>query len=517
MPMTIRPPRPRWLFASVTVAALLMTAACSGDDPDSPDSSQKATRLSLSIQGAPASFEPTRIDAGQSSYVWRALYDTLLHIGNDGRLQPNAAQRYAYSADRRTLTLTLRKGMTFSSGAPVNAAAVKATLERIRDTPGPNQANIADAVASVDAPDDLTVVVGLKHPSGSLLWNLAGVNGVIADPATMARSSTATDPVGSGPYTLDKGATVNGSEYTLKKREDHWNADAYPFGTVRVRVMGDRAAVVNALRAGELNAGSVDPTQVEPLKSAGLRISPVKAFTVGNLVLADRAGASLEPLGDVRVRRAINMAFDRTKLVAAFLKGVGVPSTQLFNPKGQAYDARLDKAYPFDVAAARKLMAEAGYAQGFSVKMPSFVTTKPFEPVIAQSLAAIGIKVTWEAVPIQRQATTLAAAKYPMYFVIYGLDTDAVLTTLYTTPGTPTNPFKSSDPKLTELIDEANRAGDPAGAGAAYKEINKFFVDNAWFAPLMDIGVTWVTGKGVEHLGDGSSTAIDIRNFGTAG
>jgi peptide/nickel transport system substrate-binding protein len=162
-------------------------------------------------------------------------------------------------------------------------------------------------------------------------------------------------------------------------------------------------------------------------------------------------------------------------------------------------------------------MADAGYAQGFEVRMPGFVTIKPFEPVIAQSLTAIGIKVTWESVPIQRQATALASGKYPMYFVIYGLDDDAVLTNIYFDPGTPTNPYESSDPALARLIGEANAAGDPAKAGAAYRKINEFAVRNAWFAPVMGIGINWVTAKGITYLGDGSSTGLSVRTFGVAG
>ncbi|MDG9724372.1 ABC transporter substrate-binding protein [Streptomyces sp. DH41] len=513
MSISFTPRRLRFLTAAATVAVLLTTAACSDDGAQS-DKSSKTAKLSIAIQGTPPSLEPNRIDAGQSAYIWRSLYDTLLYVDNRGKVQPNAAERYEYSEDRLTLTLTLRKGMTFSSGAPVNAGAVKATLERTLEEPGPNQADLNNVVASVEAPEELSVVIKLKQPDGSLLWQLAAIGGVIADPATMTQKRSATDPVGSGPYTLDKSATVNGSRYILKKRDDYWNAKAYPFQTVQVNVMGDRAAVVNALRAKEINAGTVDPSQIDVLRSAGLTIKQLKSQSVANLVLADREGKTLKPLGDVRVRQAINMAFDRNNLAKAFLRGAGLASTQVYNPKSGAYDTALDSRYPFDVAKAKKLMAEAGYANGFSVKMPSFVTTKPFEPLIAQSLGAIGIKVAWESVPLQQQGSTLASAKYPMFFVLYGFSTPAADTNIYTRPGTTTNPFKSSAPELTTLFNEANRATDQAKADESYQKINEFLVENAWFAPVVHIGTTWVTGEGVSYLSDGTSTSVDIRKFG---
>ncbi|GAA3219798.1 ABC transporter substrate-binding protein [Actinocorallia longicatena] len=510
--------RPRAAAAAFAVAALLASAACGGssDTPDATGGPTADTLLSTAIQAPPSSFALTQLDGGQGSYVWGSLYDRLLYIDNTGAIKPNAAESFTYSADRKTLTLKLQQGMKFRSGAPVNAAAVKASLDRIRDTPGPNQANEA-SIASVEAPDESTVVIKLKHPDGSLLVNLAGINGVIGDPATMADPGSATDPMTSGPYELDKARTVPGSAYTLVRRDDYWNVKAYPFKTVRIVVMPDRAAVVNALRSGQLNAASVDPTQVDPLKAQGLQVKPIAASTAGIMFLADRKGTKLKPLGDLKVRQAINQVFDRTKLVQMFLRGSGMATTQVFNPKSQAFDASLDKDYPFDVAAAKKLMAEAGYADGFSVTMPSFVTTKPFEPVVTGALGAIGIKVTWEPVPLQNYSSALSSGKFPMFFAFYGLDHEAVLSTLYFSPGTPTNPFKSADPELTKLLDEANAATDDATAAAAYKKVNQFVVKNAWFAPILDIGTTWVTAKGISYLGDGTSVALDVRTFGNAG
>ncbi|MGO4431394.1 ABC transporter substrate-binding protein, partial [Streptomyces sp. MCAF7] len=101
---------------------------------------------------------------------------------------------------------------------------------------------------------------------------------------------------------------------------------------------------------------------------------------MATLVLGDRSGDVLEPLGDLRVRKAINMAFDRTKMVKRLLRGSGRPTEQIFNPKGPGHDPALDQTYAYDPAAAKRLLAEAGYPNGFSVTMPSLVVSKPFEP-----------------------------------------------------------------------------------------------------------------------------------------
>ncbi|MET9973425.1 ABC transporter substrate-binding protein, partial [Streptomyces sp. NPDC006356] len=309
-----RGPR-RWALPVTVAATVLATTSCGGGS--SAASSQHET-LALAILGTPNSFAPTQVVDGQQTYVWLSIYDTLLVQDNKGELKPGAAQSWTYSDDARTLTLKLRPGMKFSSGSPVTSAAVKATLDAIRAKPGPNQAALA-AVSAVETQGDLGVVLKLRTPDGALLSALAAACGIIADPKTMNAKSAALDPVGSGPYVLDTSKTVNGSVYVLKRRDDYWNKKAYPFPTVKVRVIPDSTAAVNALKAGEINATSVEAAKVSSFSSGDFKISKVAATAVGNLVLADRSGSLLKPLADVRVRKAINMAFDREKIVQRVL------------------------------------------------------------------------------------------------------------------------------------------------------------------------------------------------------
>ncbi|GGV29398.1 peptide ABC transporter substrate-binding protein [Actinomadura cremea] len=510
--MRIRPTGWRLALTTVAVAAVLTTASCGAS---AEQSSADATTLSLAVQGAPNSFDPAHLVDGTQSYVWSAVYDTLLLVDNKGELKPNAAESWNYSDDGKTLTLKLRRGMTFSSGAPVTSAAVKATLERTMSTPGPNQFRLS-AVETVETPDERTVALRLKEPDGALPHSLATAVGVIGDPKTLEAERTALNPVASGPYVLDE-STVNGSEYVLKKRDDYWNAKAYPFETVEVRVIQDRTATVNALQSGELNAASVEVTHVDRLKAAGFDTKFIDAEAVGTLSLADRNGEVLKPLGDERVRRAINMAFDRDKIVQQLLRGAGKPTRQLFNPKGDAYDPALEKAYSHDPAAARKLMAEAGYADGFAVHMPSLFFTKPFEPTITQSLAEIGIRVTWDPTPPQNSVSAIASEKYGMFVMVEGFNDTPSEVKDYLAPNGPKNVFDSTDPELDELFDRVNAEQDPAKAAELYKRINAFTVEHAWAAPIFYSGRHWVTDDGVEFLGDGSNTFPTIRAFGVSG
>ncbi|WP_436791158.1 ABC transporter substrate-binding protein [Yinghuangia sp. YIM S10712] len=499
--------------AALTSCVLLATAACGGTSNGSAAGTDK---LSLAILGSPNSFEVTQLSDGQPAYIWGSVYDTLLYTDNKGQLQPNAAESWAYTDGGRTLTLKLRQGMKFSNGHVVNAAGVKASLDYVRTTPGQQQ-NALTSIDAIETPDEATVVLKLKHPDAALLPSLAMGAGVIADPATMKDPSAALNPIGSGPYILDKAATVNGASYVLKKRDDYWNAKAYPFETVQIKVMGDRTAAVNALQAGELNAGTVESTQVDQVKSAGFDVTVVPATSLGALVLADRDGTIAKPLADVRVRQAINMAFDRQKMVTQFLRGVGQPTEQYVNPKSPVYDPALNTTYPFDPAGAKRLLAEAGYSDGFSVTMPSLYYTKPFEPTIGQALKDIGINVTWEPVPATDSNIALTSGKYAMYFTADGLNAVPIDTKKYFSPGGYRNPFHTQNPEISALLLEASGEQDPAKATEAFKKINAYGTQNGWYAPIFNIGSSWVTKKGITYLGDGSSTLTTIRAFGVAG
>lgn len=502
------------LATALALTAAFVLAGCAGAGGQSSDGpNQPADKnLRIAVTSAPRSLDPAQLDAGQQAYVWASIYDTLLYADNDGKLQPNAAESWEYSEDGRTLTLKLRPGMKFSTGDPVTAKAVKATLDRNKTTPGQQQDKMV-AVEAIEVPDDLTVRINFSRPDAAFLYNMAMDAGVIADPVTLTTERTATDPVGSGPYVLDKDKTVQGSTYVLSRREDYWNAAAYPFKTVTVRVLADQTAALNALRSGELDVSGVPANQLETFKAAGkfnVTYNPVNS--IGLINLADRDGTVLEPLGDVRVRQAINFAFDRQGFVEKLLHGAGTASVQQFNLKGAAYDPKLDEKYPYDVKRAKELLSEAGYPNGFEVSLPSTPLSQNYEPSITQALGDIGIKVNWDPVPPQNSTAAVVSGKYPMYFFITSASV-AQREVPRQLGGATMNPFKWSTPELDELVRKANDELDQEKQAEAYKEINRYVVENALFAPLFFIGSNTVTSADIKYLATGSNNFPSIRMF----
>lgn len=498
----------------VTVGAIagaiaLTVSGCGTAGDSSTGRTQGDATLAFAVQSAPNSLDPAQLHDGTQRYVWASLYDTLLYIDNDGEIQPSAAKSWEYSDDARTLTLNLRDDLTFSDGDPVTSDAVKTTLERTRDTPGPQQGNLS-AIESVGTPDEHTAVLKLSQPDPNLLVSLAYGSGVIGDPDTINDKRTALNPIGSGPYVLNREETVDGSKYVLERRDDYWNVDAYPLKTVTVKVIQDRTALFNALLTGELDAGTVDPTQAKQVSGSGFTLTKVDGVTVGGIVIADREGVVAPPLADVRVRRAINLAIDRQGIVDAILRGQGQPTTQPFNPSSPAYQADLNDDYPYDPGKARRLLAEAGYPNGFSITMPATVYVQPLQPTLTQALADVGIKVDWEPVPAQQSGQT---TRWGMYFNLGGVAPPSRTTELYFSESGSQNPFGTRDPELDALLRKLAPETDLDKANQLYREINDFAVKDAWLAPFFLQSTTWATASGIKYVG-GPESLNDIRVFG---
>ncbi|XVQ07285.1 ABC transporter substrate-binding protein [Spirillospora sp. CA-255316] len=491
----------------------LSLCACSGGD-DQP--SAKGDRsLAVAIVSAPNSFDPAQLADGQQSMVWGALFDNLVYRENKtGEIKPNAAESWTYSKDGKTLTFKLRDGMTFSSGDPVTAETVAGTMMRTKQTPGLQQSKF-EAVTSVTASDARTVVVKFSHHVPWFLPALANAVGVIGDPETLTAERTTTNPVGSGPYVLDTAATVPGTTYVLKRREDYWNVRAYPFKSLTVRVFQDSTAAYNALQAGEINAATVRAQQLPALKSAGgFAFSSIDAQAVALLNIFDRSGEKFPPLGDVRVRRAINHAIDRRGILTSLLGGSGKVTEQIFSPYGPIYDESLNSTYGYDVAKAKQLMADAGYAKGFALQIPSTFTTTAFEPTITQQLGAIGIRLQWVQVPPQQVDATMRSGKYGIAFQVIGFGSDQGDSLNYFETTGFSNPGRYTDATLDRLTAKVDSTVDFQAAVPTYKEINKYAVEQALLAPIVFTGTTWVTRDGVKFLDDGHNGIQTVRLFG---
>jgi len=511
--LTRRSRRLTALGATVLAASLLLTS-CAGSSEAAPSESAAPIEekdLAVAAVSAPNSLDPAQLVDGQQMFVCSAILDTLLRKDpTTAEILPGAAETWEYNEDGTELTLKLREGMTFSTGDPVDAAAVVATLLRSKETPGNVQSRLA-AVDDVVASDDSTVVISFSSFDPQFLDNLSSGLGAIGDPATLAEERTATDPVGSGPFTLDTAKTVPGSTYVLTKRDDYWDAENVPFKTLTVKVIQDPTASFNALQSGELNAATVQSQVVGQLNPDEWNITVNDAVAAAFLNVLDRGGEKWPALGDVRVRQAINMSIDRESMLEALFSGVGIATEQLASPFGAIYDESLNGTYEYDPEAGKELVEEAGFA-GETLQIPSTFLTTTIEPALSQAFSDIGLNLEWVTVPPQQAQGAARSGDYGLYYQILGFNSDtADLATTFAVDGVG-NPRGYTDETLDGLWSEINSTVAFEDALPAYQELNEYVVDQAFVAPVVFIGATWATGDGITYVGK-ANTLSTYRLF----
>jgi peptide/nickel transport system substrate-binding protein len=521
------PNRRRFRIAAVAaaLAVALPLAACSGgggatssSHSPSKSSSTASHVLNLGIPTSALTLDPAQMQPTVSRYIWGSIYESLAYWDpNTGAVTPWAAKKWSYSADGKTLTIQLHSGMTFSDGSPVLASDVAATINRSATTPGYMQ-TIDTAVASVDAPNKTTVVVHFKYYDPKFVSLLGREAGVVAKASNLTSPDVATNPIGSGPYTLDKTATVAGTKYVLTKRKDYWDAKAFPFTTINVTIYNDPTAQFNAFKAGQVNATSITAQQEASAKATeGAAVTKTTANTLYWLLFLDKFGKSASPeFKDVRVRQAVNYALDRNGIASKLLQGLGTATDQVFFPSRAVFDKSLQKAYPYDPAKAKKLLAAAGYPKGFTISIPSSQATLAYEPTLSQELGAVGINVKWVPIPESQTASIILTGQYQLYLKQSGIVSDAYTAGLYFTPaGGTVNPEKYTDPTITALYDKITTTTDPQKSIAVYKELNSYAVKQALAAPVTMTSSLWATSDGVAFV-DHAGLPSDIRQFGLA-
>jgi peptide/nickel transport system substrate-binding protein len=515
MPNTARRRSRPLLTALVALASLtaLALAACTAPTPDMSQGSVAEGEISIATTSTPNSLDPAQLVDGQQSFVWGSVLDTLLARNLvTGELEPNAAESWEYNEDGTELTLKIREGMTFSDGDPVDANAVAATMTRTKDTAGLVQPKFTN-VTEIEAVDDYTVVVHFSAFDPQFLHNLPLGAGAIGDPDTLDDSRTATDPVGSGPYTLDTASTVPGSSYVLTKRDDYWNADAFPFSKVTVKILSDPTATFNALQSGEVDASTVRTELVNQLDTDTFTINEITAASLVYLDILDRGGEKWPALGDQRVRQAINYAIDREGIRDGLLGSNAVLTEQIFNPSGDVFDEALNETYPYDPAKGRELVEDAGFA-GETFQIPSTFLSTHFETTLSQAFTDIGLNIEWVAVPPQQAQSAHFSGDYGMTFQITAYTADPADAFFYYGLGGFANPRNFTDPTIERMFGTINTTVDFDQALPAYQELNEYGVDQAFVAPIALISPQWATRDGITFEGKVAGLPYTFRLFG---
>lgn len=481
-------------IAAVAVAAALALSACSsGGSTTAASGPAVPTALKIGNFLPVSSWDPAQGGVGFDGPYLSAIYDPLVYVAPSGAAKPDLATSWTWSANDTVLKLNLRSGVTFTDGSSFDAAAAVANIEHLAK--GTMTSAAYTDMAGVTASGANQITITLKQPDSAFLYELGLGNSYMASPKALNSASLATTPVGSGPYTLDAAKSTAGSVYYFTKRTGYWDSKQYPFKTVEIQAINDQTARNNAMLSGQLNLEYASAGDIAQAKQHDFNISKAVGTWVG-INFVDRTGTS-SPLAKVKVRQAINDAFDSAGILKTLAYGAGVATDQVFTAQSGAALPSLEKSYSYSVKKAKALLSEAGYANGFSVSMPMSPAFQPYQAIATQSLKAIGITVTWDNMSQVDYQQRLG--DYPMFLCVLALDSNPYATVQNQLAGPSwTDPLNSaaSDPTLSGMMNKLPTAGNEQLA--QIKAINTYVTQNAWFAVWMQADNVYFSAPGIK-------------------
>lgn len=375
--------------AALASAALVLAGCASGGAPASTGAADAADPNAEIVVGSQN--EPTNLDQifGGSSGVTEVftgnVYEGLFKITDDATVEPLLAAETEVSEDGLVYTFTLQEDATFHSGDPVDAEAVKYSLERfVSEESIAARKRQLSVIDHVDVVDEKVVAVTLKQPSISFTYNLGYV--WIVNPA--AGDLTATED-GSGPYRLAD--YRKGDSITLELNDEYWG-EAPANGGAVYQYYADPTALNNALLTGavDLVTSQSNPDSLGEFEAAGFQIIEGTSTTKELLAFNDRVA----PFDQVDVRKAVYSAIDREKLLDAIWDGRGQLIGSMVPPSEPWYIELADNN-PYDVELAEELLADAGYADGFTFTLdtPDSGVHSTVAEFVKSELAKVGITV----------------------------------------------------------------------------------------------------------------------------
>lgn len=384
--------RPRTLLRLAALAAAAVALAGCGSG-GAGSSAGTTLRWGFSL---PTSWDPVTSSTGNDINTISLVYASLTQLDEKANAGPGLAESWKYNADGTAVTFTLRPGLTFSDGTPLNADAVKLSLLR-----GKTQQNslLKDQLATIKditTAGDRDVTLQLNAPDYQVPNLLAGKTGAIVSPAAFSKDPAAipTNPVGAGPFRFE--SFVPESKAVLVKNPGYWTAGQITIDRLELTPATDPATVIAAVQTGALDVSYIPGNQVQQAKAAGLDIDVIDSLQVNQVDVH----SGLAPLTDRRVVDALKYAIDRKQIIDVVNAGIGDVAYQPFPQGYVAYDPALDGAFAYDPGKARQLLADAGYAPGqLSLTVTVNSAAQSTAELVQQQLQAVGANATIKVVP----------------------------------------------------------------------------------------------------------------------
>ena len=480
---------------STTTTATQTTAPpTTGTETTAPTTTAAAGggRVIVGRTGDIDNLDPHLATAFQTIDALELVYDALFELDSEGNIQPALATDYSYNEDGTELTLNLREGVTFHDGDEFTSADVVASLERLLDeVTGAVGRSFIASIEEITAPDDLTVVLGLSVADATLPAVLTRVTTSMMSDASIAAGTVGTEPNGTGPFDFIE--WIQGESVQLDTFADYWGT-APSIEGVTIRVLPEDTSLLAALQAGEIHMGIITNPAVLEQAASPLVVESTPAMGYFPFFLNSSRG----PLQTKEVRQAISCAIDRQQLIDAALFGNGVETGPYVEGiyASDPWDGLPCEGPDKDLA--RQLLADAGFADGFSIETIIITGESEININIGQNLQAqlaeIGVDLELEQLETNVYVDRWLAADFDSALSENNSGPDPHLTYIryFTSEAVFQNVGGYNSPELDELILQGQTTTDPEARVTIYNEISRILLDQSPWVWLFRGVRSWV-------------------------
>ncbi len=495
------------IFATLIILAVIASAGSTfvSGQPEMPK--YGGTLVKSNLYGDPRTLDPVLVSRLGATMVAMHIFDGLVKLdGERGIVVPDIAERWTISPDGKTYTFYLREGVLFHDGTEVTAADFKHQMERVGNPENlsPNMPRLADVVGlkefqekhtgkieGIKVIDRYTLQIGLTRRNVLLPYYLTGVwaSAVPRHAVERLGRDFAARPIGSGPFVLE--SWIRDSRLVLKKFDKYWRTDRWgnrlPYVDRAIVLMADEMATIEA----EFEAGNVDFTVVlDPQYRKYKKHVLYGKFVVEVAELYTRhIGFNMEMTGvpweDRRVRLAINHAIDSRAIADVVNHGKAYPATGVLPPTMPGHN-RILKRYEYDPDRAKRLLTEAGYPNGFTVRIISGDGTGSGPPVVEAVmgfLGALGVRLEYQTLEGTTMRRRLQDGHFEWYSASSGGESHPlayIQRAFHSRFAGPAGNFtRYRNKRVDELLDRATETIDANRMVSLVREAERIIVDDA--------------------------------------
>ncbi|MCZ2401624.1 ABC transporter substrate-binding protein [Paenarthrobacter sp. Z7-10] len=474
----------------VTAGALALTSCTTGADTGgSAGGTSGSSTFNIGIGVDLDTVDPAQQTTTTVQNVVDYGVETLVSLDKDGKVTPGLAESWDTSSDGQTLTLHLRKGVTFQDGTAFDAKAAKFNLDRI--TGGKVKVPIGGAfkvIDKVEAPDDATVAIHMKYPDPSLLQNLGITTSGIISPASATKDGNSFEiivkPVGTGPYEFIK--FQKGTQVTYKKYDKYWGEKPY-YSDVVFKIIPEASSREAGLRSGQLQMIMNPPISDLKALSSSPGLATVNPPSDRSIFIAFNNQKA--PFNNPKVREAFNYAVNKEAIIKNVLFGA---ATLMDSPMPAALDGYCKVGdYSYDPAKAKQLLADAGATNlsiTFGAPTGRYLQDQQAAQAIAADLRAVGVTVKVSTMDWPSYTATMEDPKGPFDMHMLGwapgaLDapTQFQMFQKASWPPAGLNSAFYTNPEVEKTISTGEKELDKTKRDAAYCDAQKqIWADAPW-------------------------------------